>query len=136
MEYDTMNFKTGALIVGGLIALPIAFGAYSTFSSVATAPSRVINKTLQTDNIIFNYERFFDVNANFTSRSAQVKQYKEFLATETDPSEKVRLRTEMAAMQQSCRELATKYNADSQKMNRSVFKDSDLPYTLNIAECE
>lgn len=131
-----MNFKTGALIVGGLIALPIAFGAYSTFSSVATAPSRVINKTLQTDNIIFNYERFFDVNANFTSRSAQVKQYKEFLATETDPSEKVRLRTEMAAMQQSCRELATKYNADSQKMNRSVFKDSDLPYTLNIAECE
>jgi hypothetical protein len=136
MEYDTMNFKTGALIVGGLIALPIAFGAYSTFSSVATAPSRVINKTLQTDNIIFNYERFFDVNASFTSRSAQVKQYKEFLATETDPSEKVRLRTEMAAMQQSCRELATKYNADSQKMNRSVFKDSDLPYTLNIAECE
>ncbi len=131
-----MNFKTGALIVGGLIALPIAFGAYSTFSSVATAPSRVINKTLQTDNIIFNYERFFDVNASFTSRSAQVKQYKEFLATETDPSEKVRLRTEMAAMQQSCRELATKYNADSQKMNRSVFKDSDLPYTLNIAECE
>lgn len=131
-----MNFKTGALIVGGLIALPIAFGAYSTFSSVATAPSRVINKTLQTDNIIFNYERFFDVNASFTSRSAQVKQYKEFLATETNPSEKVRLRTEMAAMQQSCRELATKYNADSQKMNRSVFKDSDLPYTLNIAECE
>ena len=131
-----MNFKTGALIVGGLIALPLAIGAYSTFSSVATAPSRVINKTLQTDNIIFNYERFFDVNASFTSRSAQVKQYKEFLATETDPSEKVRLRTEMAAMQQSCRELATKYNADSQKMNRSVFKDSDLPYTLNIAECE
>jgi hypothetical protein len=136
MEYDTMNFKAGALIVGGLIALPLAFGAYSTFSSVATAPSRVINKTLQTDNIIFNYERFFDVNASFTSRSAQVKQYKEFLATETDPSEKIRLRTEMAAMQQSCRELATKYNADSQKMNRSVFKDSDLPYTLNIAECE
>ena len=131
-----MNFKAGALIVGGLIALPLAFGAYSTFSSVATAPSRVINKTLQTDNIIFNYERFFDVNASFTSRSAQVKQYKEFLATETDPREKIRLRTEMAAMQQSCRELATKYNADSQKMNRSVFKDSDLPYTLNIAECE
>lgn len=131
-----MSFKTGALVVGGLIALPIAFAAYSTFSSVATAPSRVINKTLQTDNIIFNYERFFDVNANFTSRVAQIKQYKEFLATETDPSEKIRLRTEMAAMQQSCRELATKYNADSQKMNRSLFKDKDLPYTLNIAECE
>lgn len=131
-----MSFKTGALIVGGLIALPIAFSAYSTFSSAVSAPSRVINKTLQTDNIIFNYERFFDVNANFTSRVAQVKQYKEFLGTETDPAEKVRLRTEMAAMQQSCRELATKYNADSQKMNRSLFKDRDLPYELNTSECE
>lgn len=131
-----MSFKTGALIVGGLIALPIAFSAYSTFSSAVSAPSRVINKTLQTDNIIFNYERFFDVNANFTSRVAQIKQYKEFLATETDPSEKIRLRTEMAAMQQSCRELATKYNADSQKMNRSLFKDKDLPYTLNTTDCE
>jgi len=131
-----MSFKTGALIVGGLIALPLAFSAYSTFTTVASAPSRVINKTLQTDNIIFNYERFFDVNANFTSRVAQVKQYKDFLATETDPSEKVRLRTEMAAMQQSCRELATKYNADSQKMNRSLFKDKDLPYTLNTTDCE
>lgn len=131
-----MSFKTGALIVGGLLALPLAIGAYSTFTSVATAPSRVINKTLQTDNIIFNYERFFDVSANFTSRVAQIKQYKDFLATETEQSEKVRLRTEMAAMQQSCRELATKYNADSQKMNRSLFKDKDLPYTLNTSECE
>lgn len=130
------TFRTVALCVVGLLAVPLAVGAYSTFTTVATAPSRVINKTLETDNIVFNYERFFDVSANFTSRAAQVKQYKGFLATETDQTEKVRLRTEMAAMQQSCRELATKYNADSQKMNRSLFKDKDLPYTLNIAECE
>lgn len=131
-----MNFKTIALWTAGIIALPVAFGAYSTFSSVVTAPSRVVNKTLQTDNIIFNYERFFDMNANFQSRRAQYLQYKGFLITETDPAEKIRLRTEMAAVQQSCRELVTKYNADSQKMNRSLFKDKDLPYTLNISECE
>lgn len=131
-----MSFKIVALSIGALLALPIAFGAYSTFTSVASAPSRVINRTLQTENIIFNYERFFDVNASFTSRVAQVNQYKDFLASETDPTEKINLRTEMAAMQQSCRELATSYNADSQKMNRSLFRDSDLPYTLNISECE
>ena len=62
-----MNFKTIALWTVGLLAFPIAIGAYSTFSTVATAPSRVINKTLQTDNIIFNYERFFDVIAHYTS---------------------------------------------------------------------
>lgn len=131
-----MNFKTITLIVGAFFAVPIAFSVYSIFSSVASAPSRVINKTLQTDNIIFNYERFFDISANFTSRVAQIKQYKEFLSTETDPIEKVSLRTEKAAMQQSCRELATKYNADSQKMNRSLFRDKDLPYTLDISYCE
>ena len=131
-----MNFKTVALWTAGIIALPVAFAAYSTFSSVVTAPSRVVNKTLQTNNIIFNYERFFDMNASFQARRAQYLQYKGFLVTETDPAEKIKLRTEMAAIQQSCRELATKYNADSEKLNRSLFKDKDLPYTLNIAECE
>lgn len=130
------TFKYVAIGVAALIAIPVGLNAIGVFNTVATAPGRVINKTLQTDNIIFNYERFFDLNANFTSRRAQYLQYKGFLLTETDPAEKIRLRTEMAAMQQSCRELATKYNADSQKMNRSLFKDKDLPYTLNIAECE
>lgn len=130
------TFKYVAIGVVALIAIPVGLNAIGVFNTVATAPGRVINTTLQTDNIIFNYERFFDLNANFTSRSMQVAQYKEFLLTETDPAEKIRLRTEMAAMQQSCRELATKYNADSEKMNRSLFKDKDLPYTLNIAECE
>ena len=131
-----MNFKTGLLVVGVLLAVPIAFSAYSTFSTVVSAPSRLVNKTLETGNIIFNYERFFDINANYNARSAQVKQYKGFLASETDHDEKIRLRTEMAAMQQSCRELVTKYSADSEKMNRSLFKDKSLPYTLNISDCE
>lgn len=131
-----MNFKSVMLTVTALVCVPLAVSAYSTFTTVASAPGRVINKTLSTNNIIFNYEKFFDVNASFTSRSAQVKQYKNFLASESDPSEKIRLRTEMAAMQQSCRELATKYNFDSQKMNQNLFKDKDLPYTLNTSECE
>ncbi len=131
-----MSFKTVALWTAGIIALPVALSAYSTFSTVVSAPSRVVNKTLETNNIIFNYERFFDINANFQSRTAQVKQYKEFFANETDSAEKIRLRTEMSAVQQSCRELARSYNADSQKMNRSLFKDKDLPYELNASECE
>lgn len=131
-----MSFKTGALVVGALVALPLAAAAYSTFSTVATAPSRVINKTLQTDNIIFNYERFFDINANYKARIGQIKQYKTFFESEKDPAEKTRLRTEMAAMQQSCRDLANEYNADSQKMNRSLFKDKDLPYELSTSDCE
>lgn len=131
-----MSTKTILAAIAVAIALPVACGSYAIYTSVVTAPSRVIEKTLRTDNIIFNYERFFDVNASFESRKAQVNQYKKLLVSETDKDEKISLRTELAAMQQSCRELAQSYNADSQKLNRSLFKDRGLPYQLNSQECE
>lgn len=131
-----MGTKTNiALAIGALLALPVGCAAYSTFSSVVSAPSRVINKTLQTDNIIFNYEAFFDQNAQFQSRKDQVAQYKKFLESETNPDEKIRLRTEFGAMQQSCRDLVNKYNNDSQKLNKSLFKSKNLPTELDITSC-
>lgn len=122
--------------VGLLIAVPVGLNAIGVFNSVATAPGRVINKTLETNNIIFNYERFFNVNANYKSRVAQIEEYRPLIAGETDPAEKARLRTELSAMKQSCRELANGYNADAGKMNRSLFRDRDLPEQLDVAACE
>ena len=119
-------------IVTGLGILGSIFGVIGT---VATAPGKVITKTLQTDNIIQSYEWFFDVDAAYTARHAQVVQYKGFLLSETDKDEKYRIRTELAAMQQTCRDLATKYNANSQKMNKSIFKGWDLPATLSYKNC-
>ena len=119
-------------IVTGLGILGSIFGVIGT---VATAPGKVITKTLQTDNIIQSYEWFFDVDAAYTARHAQVVQYKGFLLSETDKDEKYRIRTELAAMQQTCRDLATKYNANSQKMNKSIFKGWDLPKTLSYINC-
>lgn len=130
------TFKYVAIGVAALIAIPVGLNAIGVFNTVATAPGRVINKTLQTDNIIFNYERFFDVNANYTARVAQIDEYKPVLAGETDPAEKARLRTELSAMKQSCRELANGYNADAQKLNRSLFRDSKLPEQLDVTACE
>ena len=122
--------------VGLLIAVPVGLNAIGVFNSVATAPGRVINKTLETNNIIFNYERFFNVNANYKSRVAQIEEYRPLIVGETDPAEKARLRTELSAMKQSCRELANGYNADAGKMNRSLFRDRDLPEQLDVAACE
>lgn len=121
---------------GLLIAVPVGLNLIGTFNTVATAPGRAINKTLETNNIIFNYERFFNVNANYKSRVAQIEEYRPLIAGETDPAEKARLRTELSAMKQSCRELANGYNADAGKMNRSLFRDRDLPEQLDVAACE
>lgn len=126
------KFAIGALVAGALIGLPVVV----TVTNVLSAPSRVLNKTIETNNIIFNYERFFDLNSNFDSRVSQVNQYKLLVSNETDKQEKINLRTELAGMQQSCRELANKYNADSQKLNVGLFKDRNLPYTLNATLCE
>ena len=131
--------NTAMKIIGGvaiIIALPIGFAVYSTFSSVVTAPSRVINKTLQTDNIITKYEWYYDNKAAYDARLAQVQQFATLFAGETDKGEKRRLRIELSAMQQTCRELAQQYNVNSQKMNQKIFKGWSLPATLSAAACE
>ena len=122
-------------VIFTLILLPLGCSALGVWGSVSTAPGRVIGKTLETDNIIFNYEYFFDTNAAYKSRLSQVQEYRQLLASETDAGEKIRLRTEYSAMQQSCRELATKYNANSRKLNRGLFKDRQLPYELDETSC-
>lgn len=119
-----------------MIALPVACSAYSVWSSATTAPGRVISKTLQTNNILSNYELFHDESKQFDARVAQLTEHRGFLAAEADPAEKSRLRMELAAQQQSCRELAADYNANSLKLNRQLFKDRGLPPVLDAALCE
>lgn len=124
------------LAVLALLVLPVACGIYSTFTSVATAPSRVINKTLETNNILSNYEYYKDASQAYAAKLPQIKQRLGYLAAETDPAEKVRLRTEANAIQQSCRELAAQYNSNASKLNRNLFRDPATPPELSIAACE
>lgn len=131
--------STGKIIAAAailLVGIPVGCSYINAVNKAATAPARVASKTLETDNIIFNYERFFDQNKNFVARVAQIKEQASYLEAETDPAEKSMLRTEVSAMRQSCRELAASYNADSQKLNRNLFKSNSLPAALDANECE
>lgn len=123
------------ILFAGITLLVILGNVFGVIGTVATAPGKVITKTLQTDNIIQSYEWFYDVDAAYKARHNQVIQYKSFLSSETDKDEKYRVRTELAAMQQTCRDLATKYNANSEKMNKSIFKGWSLPSTLSYQNC-
>ena len=125
-------------VIIGAVAI-VAFFAlhlFGVFSSVATAPGRVINKTMETNNIISNYEWYHDTHAAYRARLAQVQQFKTIFNTETDAKEKSRLRIELAAMQQSCRDLVTKYNANSTKTNRVIFRGKEAPESLPENSCE
>ena len=125
-------FFGAALLLAGI---GIAMSFIGAAAKVATAPARVLSKTMDTNNIIQSYEWFYDVNAAFDARRAQVVQFKGLFETEEDKDERSRLRIDMAAQQHSCRVLATKYNANSQKMNKSIFKGWTLPDTLNMQLC-
>ncbi len=134
-----VNMGWGKLLALGLalvLGLTVLGSALGVFSSVVTAPARVIGQTLQTDNIIQSYEWFFDTNAAYISRRKQVSDFTTFMADkENNAQEKRMLRIELSAVKQSCRDLVTKYNANSEKMNKTIFKDWSLPNTLDLATC-
>jgi hypothetical protein len=122
-------------VVGGLALLILH--VLGVFGSVATAPGRVVSRTLDTDNIITKYEWFHDANGVYVSRVAQIKAKKRDMTdASNDAAEKYRLRTELGAMQQSCRDLANRYNANATKTNQSIFMGRDAPTALNPSACE
>lgn len=123
------------LTVMALLVYLIAHAA-GVVGTVASAPGRVVNKTLGTDNIITSYEWFYDTNAQITARKGQIRAHQKLAVDETDKREKSRLMLEMSAMQQSCRDMTTKYNANSQKANKSLFKSNSLPESFPDNACE
>lgn len=128
--------KWGAFVIVCGFVLYLMAHALGVVGTVATAPGRVINKTLGTENIISSYEWFYDVNAQFDSRVGQIREHAALVKAEGDGKERSRLQIELSAMRQSCRDLATKYNANSEKANKSLFKSRGLPETLSTTTCE
>lgn len=133
----------GLAVVGGLIVLPIGCGLYSTYTTVATAPSRVVNKTLGTDNIIQNYEWFKrqvqDVGAmdqRLASQKTMLAKFEESAGprsawTFEDKTEHSRLTAIVAGLEGQRASMVAEYNARTQMMNRDLFRSKDLPETLN-----
>jgi len=107
----------------------------NTVATVATSPARVVTKTLETNNIISNYEWYFDTNAQFETRVTQLQNYKPILAGTSDATEKSRLNIEVMAVQTTCLALGNQYNANSVKLNDGLFKDWRLPKVLDVTRC-
>lgn len=119
-----------AVVLGGAVLL----GSMSTVISVISAPGRVIQETLKTGNIINNYEMFFDINAGYDRRVADIQSQRLMLEGATG-AELNRLKIELTGLQQTCRDLVTRYNAASEKENRTLFKAANLPESLDITTC-
>lgn len=126
--------KIVAIGVAVTLGAAVVLGGMSTVISVVSAPGRVIQETLKTNNIINNYEMFFDINAGYERRVADIQSQRLMLEGATG-AELNRLKIELVGLQQTCRDLVTRYNAASEKENRSLFKANNLPESLEIATC-
>lgn len=116
------------------LGLLITLSVIGFIWSVVSAPGRVVTETLGTNNIITSYEFFRDANEQVKARAAQIAAHKKFDAG-GDKMEANRLRIELGAMQQSCRDLVAKYNANASKANKAIFR-GDAPTSLNLSTCE
>lgn len=130
-------FGYGVLAIVLLAGFVVIGSLAGSFVSAVTAPSRVASQTLGTNNIITNYEWFHQAHANYQGRVRQIAAHRKLVdGAAGQPAEASRLTMELAAMQQSCRELATTYNARATMTNRSIFMGREAPETLNPNLCE
>lgn len=124
--------------IGGVCLGIVSGGVF--LLNVATQPMRtagkVINRTLDPNNVIAKYEWFHDAHGQYLARVNQIASTRQMHTEEKDPAEKQRLRIELSAQRQSCRDIVTRYNANSIKTNVSIFQGREAPSSLNIQTCE
>lgn len=104
--------------------------------NILSKPAALVSKATDTTKMLQNYEWFYEASNNFKARVAQVATFKGLMTDETEKFERSRLRVDLAAVQQSCRELAAKYEAQSGKIHVGYLKSKSLPESLNAKECE
>jgi hypothetical protein len=138
---DFKNFAGQTLkwtAIGGVCLGIVAGGAF--LLNVATQPLRtaggVINRTFDADNVIAKYEWFHDAHGQYQARVNQIVSTRQMYTEEKDIAERSRLRIELSAQRQSCRDIVTRYNANATKTNVSIFQGREAPSSLNIQTCE
>lgn len=130
----------GVGIVLGVFSLP-----FHAASNIVNTGSGVIDKTLNADNAIYNYEWFkqqkqdIDVAKGQYSNAVQALDSFEASAgvrsswTFEDKQEDARLRSVALGLQNQIIQRVNDYNARASMANRDIFKDGLLPNVLEFS---
>ena len=126
------------------IVVVLSIGGYVV--SLAIQPARIIERTLDADNVLYNYEwfkqRFQSIQAidkKIIDAEQAVETFKEEAGPRDgwhreDREESSRLSAITLGLKQQRADLAAEYNARSKMANRSIFKagDIELPETIEL----
>lgn len=128
----------------GLITKIIFFPVHVA-EKTADTTKKVVDKTLDTDNVVFNYEQFHDLYngaqqqvQNIKNVEKQIEELKDLYGEDaTKWPEDVRkdyahMKETIEGLQMQYNNLVSQYNSNSEKLNRKLFKDKNLPYELPL----
>lgn len=133
-------------IVIAVVAIAVIVVALAFASNPFRQAAVIVNKTIDADNVIANYEwfkrRYQDIQSidqKIASASAAVDQFKSDAGDREkwkreDREEYSRLSSICLGLTQQRSDLAAEYNARSRMVNRSVFKagDTELPESIPL----
>ena len=124
--------------IGKIILFPV-----NVANKAINTTSEVVDKTLDSSNVIFNYENFHNIYQGAIQQANNIINTEKSIETlkqtyGNNPIEWPKdVRSELSHQQQTLQgyqaqyqRIKSDYNADSQKLNRNLFKSKSLPYML------
>lgn len=131
--------KWAIWIVFACFAVGALASVLSLGMKVISTPGRVLSKTLDTDNVITNYEwfkqQFQDVqaqDAKIAAAKSALDQFRDAAGPRSgwqfdDRQEFSRLSSVVLGLTSQRASMVAQYNARTKMLNRDVFRTSDLP---------
>lgn len=110
------------------LALSSCFVAEDTIKGARTISAR----TLDGDNILANYEWYHSTYTDVISKVLVFNNYKRQLGGTKDQDMQNRMLIEQNGVFAYINDLCGQYNARSKMINRKLFKDKSLPWSLNF----
>lgn len=110
---------------------------------MCSTPAVLVEKTMDPDNVIYNYEYFKRAYQDIAALDAKIilaqhdlNEYENFFSShkEMDREDKIensRLRTILSGLKNQRETQKGEYNARAQMVNRNIFKTNDLPNHIN-----
>lgn len=123
------SFGLGATVVVGLLGLAAIGGVGAWALNLAAQPGRIISRTLDADNVLFNYEWFRSQYQDVLAIDAKIA-VQEDAAIGAAGDEKVRINSVVAGLKTKRAQMVADYNARGSMANRSIFT-AGLPQQIN-----
>jgi len=131
------------LIVLGLGAIGMCVKCADTASEPVKQAAQIVERTINADNVIYNYEWFHQQYQNAQNYQRQIDQKEQRVTemqrslpqdrtqwTREDRAELFQLQTELSGLRAMRSTVVSDYNAHASMANRSIFLGGSLPPSL------